>query len=96
LRKAREHKGISARELSRLTGIARATLTDLENVQRGAYKSTVRKLAEALGCEPWELTGVDPWEMSERERELLRHVMAGGKPYAVFVEEDEEDEEGEV
>jgi transcriptional regulator with XRE-family HTH domain len=91
LKRERERRGVSARKLSAGSGVARATLTDLENGRRLAYGATIRKLAEALGCEPWDLTGIDPADMSEEERELLRHVLAGKKPYAVFV--DEEDDE---
>ena len=38
-----------------MTGVAQATLSDLELGKRGARASTVRKLAEALGVEPREL-----------------------------------------
>ena len=38
-----------------MTGIAQATLSDVEQGKRGARASTLRKLAELLGVEPREL-----------------------------------------
>jgi transcriptional regulator with XRE-family HTH domain len=35
-----------------MTGVAQATLSDLEGGKREARASTLRKLAEALGIEP--------------------------------------------
>jgi transcriptional regulator with XRE-family HTH domain len=45
----------SQQDLMRMTGVAQATLSDLELGKRKARASTVRKLAEALGVEPREL-----------------------------------------
>ena len=39
-------------EVTRMTGVAQATLSDLEGSKRGARASTLRKLAQALGVEP--------------------------------------------
>ena len=91
LRKARERRGISARELSRRTGVGRASLTDLEHLRRGAYGTTIRKLAEALDCEPWQLTGINPWEPSEQELVAMRQLLKTGKPQSFFIEEQEAD-----
>jgi transcriptional regulator with XRE-family HTH domain len=55
LRRLRRERALSQQDLERLTGIAQATLSDLERSKRGARASTLRKLAGALGVEPKEL-----------------------------------------
>ena len=55
LRKLRREKALSQQDLMRMTGIAQATLSDLEGGKREARASTLRKLAEALGVQPKEL-----------------------------------------
>ncbi len=55
LKRLRREKALSQLELVGMTGIAQATLSDLERGKRGARVSTLRKLAEALGVEPKEL-----------------------------------------
>lgn len=55
LRRARRGRALSQQDLSAATGVAQATLSDLERGKRGARASTLRKLAEALGVEPKEL-----------------------------------------
>ena len=55
LRQARRGRALSQQDLSAATGVAQATLSDLERGKRGARASTVRKLAAALGVEPREL-----------------------------------------
>ena len=55
LRRARRDRALSQQDLSAATGVAQATLSDLERGKRAARASTVRKLAEALGVEPKEL-----------------------------------------
>ena len=52
LRRARRDQALSQQDLSAATGVAQATLSDLEGGKRGARASTVRKLAAALGVEP--------------------------------------------
>jgi transcriptional regulator with XRE-family HTH domain len=47
----------SQMELSERSGVSRATIADLELGKRSAQPKTRRKLAEALGVEPWELVG---------------------------------------
>ena len=91
LRQARESRGISARELSRRTGVARATLTQLENRNRKAYRSTILKLAEVLDTEPWTLVS-NVWEMNEIERKAVARLMErSGRPQTFIVNEEEED-----
>ena len=56
LRRARRDRALSQQDLSAATGVAQATLSDLERGKRAARaSSTVRKLAEALGVELKEL-----------------------------------------
>ncbi len=62
LRRLRRERALSQQDVERITGLAQATLSDLEGGKRGARASTLRKLAEALGVEPKEL-------MKEEENE---------------------------
>ena len=55
LRELRERVSLSQMELSERSGVSRATIADLELGKRGAQPKTRRKLAAALGVEPWEL-----------------------------------------
>jgi transcriptional regulator with XRE-family HTH domain len=55
LRRLRRERALSQQDVERVTGIAQATLSDLEQGKRGARASTLRKLAESLGVEPKEL-----------------------------------------
>ncbi len=55
LRELRERASFSQMELAERSGISRATIADLELGKRGARPKTRRKLAKALGVEPWEL-----------------------------------------
>ena len=57
LRELRERASFSQMELSERSGVSRATIADLELGKRGAQPKTRRKLAKALGMEPWELVG---------------------------------------
>jgi transcriptional regulator with XRE-family HTH domain len=55
LRKLRRERALSQQDVERITGIAQATLSDLEQGKRGARASTLRKLAEILEVAPKEL-----------------------------------------
>jgi transcriptional regulator with XRE-family HTH domain len=55
LRMLRRERALSQQDVERITGIAQATLSDLEQGKRGARASTLRKLAQLLGVEPKEL-----------------------------------------
>ena len=55
LRKLRRERALSQQDVERISGIAQATLSDLEQGKRGARASTLRKLAEALDVKPREL-----------------------------------------
>ncbi len=56
LRELREHAALSQEDLAEKSGVSRATIADLEADKRPARPSTRRKLAEALGVSPHELT----------------------------------------
>ena len=53
----RQRHGLTQRQLRELAGVAHTTVQQLESLSRGAYPSTVRKLATALGVEPADLVG---------------------------------------
>ena len=55
LRRLRRERALSQQDVTRFTGVAQATLSDLEGGKRGARASTLRKLAEALSVEPKDL-----------------------------------------
>lgn len=55
LRQTRRERALSQRELSRITGVAHDSISQLETGKREAQPKTLRKLAEALGVEPKEL-----------------------------------------
>jgi transcriptional regulator with XRE-family HTH domain len=55
LREHRQRRGLTQMELSMISEVSRATIADLEAGKRGAYRSTVRKLARALKVKPREL-----------------------------------------
>jgi transcriptional regulator with XRE-family HTH domain len=61
LREFRERASFSQMELAERSGVSRATIADLELGKRGARPKTRRKLAKALGVEPWELVSDDQW-----------------------------------
>jgi transcriptional regulator with XRE-family HTH domain len=55
LRKLRRERALSQQDVERITGIAQATVSDLEQGKRGARASTLCKLAEILEVAPKEL-----------------------------------------
>jgi transcriptional regulator with XRE-family HTH domain len=55
LRQLRVDRAFSLRALGERSGVAFATINNLENGHRPARLITIRKLAEALGVEPKEL-----------------------------------------
>ena len=61
LKEHRNRRGLTQIELAKISGVGRATIAGLEasdppkGSQRGAYKSTVEKLAKALKVKPHDL-----------------------------------------
>ena len=54
-KRIRIQKGMSQGDIYRLTGMDRAYLSSLENGKRNPTLSNIKKIAEALGVEPYEL-----------------------------------------
>src|SRR5262245_34599824 len=67
-KRVRESKGLSAYQLAQRTGLSQQGILNLELAGADPKLSTVYKLAEAMGLEPWKLlpgwksTGVDGQE----------------------------------
>jgi transcriptional regulator with XRE-family HTH domain len=57
LRLIRRGAVMSQEELAQRSGVARDTISKLETGRRGAYPSTIRKLAAGLQVQPQMLTG---------------------------------------
>jgi len=55
LKELRQGAALSQRDLGRQANVSTATIYRLENLRRGAYPTTVRKLAIALEVLPEEL-----------------------------------------
>ena len=55
LRQLRERRALSLRELSSLSGVNFNSIWRIEAGRTGAKPRTVRRLATALGVEPYEL-----------------------------------------
>jgi XRE family transcriptional regulator, regulator of sulfur utilization len=55
IRELRVQRALSLRALGERSGVAFATINNLENGNRPARLVTIRKLAEALGVEPRDL-----------------------------------------
>ena len=57
LRRIRQGAVMSQEELAERSGVARDTISKLETGRRGAYPSTIRKLAAGLEVQPQLLMG---------------------------------------
>lgn len=57
LRRIRQGAVMSQEELAERSGVARDTISKLETGRRGAYPSTIRKLAAGLEVRPQMLVG---------------------------------------
>lgn len=77
LRRFRQQAILSQDQLADRCGVARDTISKLENGQRQAYPSTIRKLATGLEVAPQMLLGgveyieteAEPEELSEKPEE---------------------------
>ena len=54
-KRLREARGVTAYQLAQRTGLSQQGILNLELAGADPKLSTVHKLAEALGLEPWEL-----------------------------------------
>jgi transcriptional regulator with XRE-family HTH domain len=82
LRRIRQGAVMSQEELAEKSGVARDTISKLETGRRGAYPSTIRKLAAGLEVRPQMLMGgveyldespqgeLKPSEKTEREKRI--------------------------
>jgi transcriptional regulator with XRE-family HTH domain len=85
LRRIRQGAVMSQEELAERSGVARDTISKLETGRRGAYPSTIRKLAAGLEVKPQLLMGgveyldeptegesseTQPSEKTEREKKI--------------------------
>lgn len=59
IRKVREEKNISQKELAQRLGVTPPMLSQYETGRRKPRVSTLLKIAEALGCDPKTLVGED-------------------------------------
>lgn len=57
LKRARERKGYSLRDLEEVSGVDQSMISKLENLRRGAQGRNVRKLAAALDVSTEDLVG---------------------------------------
>jgi transcriptional regulator with XRE-family HTH domain len=55
LKEHRQRRGLTQIELAKISEVSRATIADLEAGKRGAYRSTIKKLARSLKVKPHEL-----------------------------------------
>jgi transcriptional regulator with XRE-family HTH domain len=55
LKELRRERVLSLRELEERSGVSYNTIWRIEDARQGAHPRTVRKLAEALGMQPFEL-----------------------------------------
>ncbi len=67
---------MSQEQLAEKSGVARDTISKLESGRRGAYPSTIHKLAAGLGVEPRILVGSVEYREPEKdsEQEGKKHV----------------------
>jgi transcriptional regulator with XRE-family HTH domain len=56
LKELRRERVLSLRELEERSGVSYNTIWRIEDGRQGAHPRTIRKLADALGVEPVELT----------------------------------------
>lgn len=94
LKKFREDRQISQRELSRLTGIEQATLSRIEKGDMTLISPHVEKLSKALGIPISKLLGItsniSPANIGSKRVPILTYEQAASfRPAREFVEDDE-------
>ena len=83
LRNLRRRAVMSQEDLAERSGVARDTISKLESGQRGAYPSTIRKLAAGLDVEPRMLVGgveyleEEPAENASKKQESVEDRKIG-------------------
>jgi transcriptional regulator with XRE-family HTH domain len=59
VRDIRKERGLTQHELSRLAGVSRNEISNIENNRNSAYMTTIYRLANALSVDAVELLGLD-------------------------------------
>lgn len=85
LRRIRLERGITATELSELTGFSSSYISRLEDGSRRLNEDTIRKLSEVLGCEPGDI--LQPAYKPGNVSQAHFYKLLGGRLYACTVEE---------
>ena len=73
LRRIRQGAVMSQEELAERSGVARDTISKLETGRRGAYPSTIRKLAAGLEVRPQMLMGGVEYLEEDPESEQIEN-----------------------
>jgi transcriptional regulator with XRE-family HTH domain len=72
LQQLREARGLTLRDLAARAGTSNQQVSHLELGKRQLTTSWLKRLAEALGCHPWEIVEDGPGsDLTDRERLLL-------------------------
>ncbi len=79
LRRFRQRAILSQDQLAQKSGVARDTISKLENGQRRAYPSTIRKLATGLEVEPQILLGGVEYSETEPAQEESTEKREGNR-----------------
>jgi transcriptional regulator with XRE-family HTH domain len=93
LRAAREAAGATSYRLAQLTGLSKQAVLNLEKAGADPKLSTVLKLAEALGRQPWELlpggrppaTAPKPGAVGQEVAELLDELDEIGRMHQAMM-----------
>jgi transcriptional regulator with XRE-family HTH domain len=82
LREIREAQHLSTRELSRLSGVTKDTISATERGQRRIRHTTLEKLATGLGVDIADLTGWDPKgigaQLAKQHEQVSSYLRAKG------------------
>lgn len=76
LKKLREAQGLSLVALGAMVGTSSQQISHLELGKRHLTVEWLERLAEALGCHPWDIVSEPAAELREPERKLLKAFSA--------------------
>lgn len=63
---ARYATGLTQDELAEKSNVSRSAITNLEKGEAGAFSTTAKKLADALGFEVWQLASRDGSDLQKK------------------------------
>lgn len=63
IKEIRISKGLDQKQLADMVGISKSSISEWENCKRVPRMSTLRKIAEALGVDVWEIIGFNEIEI---------------------------------